>query len=667
MAEWKKVLVSGSQVHIKSITSSQVPPGGASDDVLVLGAGGEFKKVTQGSIQGQTTASFSIIGDSGTVPIFDATEDTLIITGSNGVSTTITETGDTPNVATLTINLPAGTISQSSQITLADTIGFNDYTSSLSASIALNATTASVLTTTASLFADLLEGLVASESLLRTDSGNIAQTIANNNTSITNLQTSVTALNDFTGSAVVNSDTGSLVISASVLGTTDQVTVDGHEAQGLTFGLPNDVTISGIIEADQFVISGEELVDGEAAIISGSTQFGNDSGDLHVFTGSLAITGGLVIDNGSNVVSIKSLNGSNTAGVEDIVVRDATSGELFKAGSSIGTAITGAFDSYSSSLAQSIANLNTSLVTTNASDIDDLQEISESLSLSASAGIHFSASSNGSSIPLGGTASFNASGTGLAVSYDSTGPNPTINYAIDATEIGAAIGAFSSSTQLQNELDSFYVQLSDAPVSGAEQLQALGFITASDFNQLVGTPSGLLSQSATGDSQGQIKINGVNVTINGLGTGGSPTFDNLTVQSNLTVKGSTTSLQVDNVNIEDQFILINSGADGDNDGQIEQNEQDGGIIVDNGGGSGSLLMYDSNRQVWGIVGATTASKVDFDTLSGETPVNPDVIVATVSASGDTPTDAPNYGAAESSFQKGQMHIKTTDSTIWIYV
>ena len=50
MAEWKKVLVSGSDITVAGITSSQVPAGTGTDNVVVLGANGEFKQVTQASI-----------------------------------------------------------------------------------------------------------------------------------------------------------------------------------------------------------------------------------------------------------------------------------------------------------------------------------------------------------------------------------------------------------------------------------------------------------------------------------------------------------------------------------------------------------------------------------------------------------------------------------------
>ena len=670
MADWKKVLVSGSDIHVSSITASNVPGGSSGDEVIVLGSDGGFKKVTQGSIQGTTEATFQITG-SGTADTasFDGTSDILLFTGSSGTSVDVTQTSDQ---TTIKVNLPTGTISGSSQISLINTSGFTDFSSSLAADI--SGTLINIDSANASI-TDLettLDGLVASSSQLINASSSIAADLITQGNNITNLQSSITSLETFSSSVVDVSQTGSFVVSASVIGTANEIEIIANGAQGIQIGLPNDVQIPGVLEADAIVIGGENVTETGAAIVSGSTVFGTSGGgNVHKFTGSLAITGALDINNTNTDITISELSIDDTVGIDDIIARSSTDKKLHTAGSAIGTAISGAFNSLSASIAADISGLDDSTTTTNQTDISNLQTTSQSLVDSASLGIRFETDTEGSSISLGQTASFVASGDGLTVDF-TPGTNGVIKYNINATTVGNAIGAFSSSTQLQNELDGIYVQLNpngdgtDAPISGAEQLQTLGFITASDFTQLVDVPSGLISGVLSGDagSQGTIKINNLPVSIQGLGTSDSPTFNNLTISNNLTVNGDLTSFQVDDLNIEDQFILLNSGA---NEGGGNENDKDGGIIIDNGGGSGSLFMYDFNNKAWGFRGATDSNKVDFDADSdSEGAITPEVFVGTVSSSASEPSGTPLYGI-DSSTSKGQMHINTADSSIWIYV
>ena len=83
-------------------------------------------------------------------------------------------------------------------------------------------------------------------------------------------------------------------------------------------------------------------------------------------------------------------------------------------------------------------------------------------------------------------------------------------------------------------------------------------------------------------------------------------------------------------------------------------------------------MYKKGYGVREFQGPTDpANGVDFGIASkADIPLVPDVVVATVSNATNGavgPTTAPSYGAAGSDYQKGQMHINTSDDTIWIYV
>ena len=106
-------------------------------------------------------------------------------------------------------------------------------------------------------------------------------------------------------------------------------------------------------------------------------------------------------------------------------------------------------------------------------------------------------------------------------------------------------------------------------INDALTITGAGGITSDVTNNTVtiGTAgSGFVSSSAEGDAQGQIKLNGVNVDVNALGSGDSPTFAAVTTTGNveiggdLIVTGDTIQAQVTNLNVEDQFILLNSGS-----------------------------------------------------------------------------------------------------------
>ena len=83
MANWKKVLVSGSQIHVAGITASGIPSSGSTDDRVVVfnPLDGAFKSVAQSTIQGVTEANFGITGSDGTIDLFNATADNLLFGG----------------------------------------------------------------------------------------------------------------------------------------------------------------------------------------------------------------------------------------------------------------------------------------------------------------------------------------------------------------------------------------------------------------------------------------------------------------------------------------------------------------------------------------------------------------------------------------------------------
>ena len=110
-------------------------------------------------------------------------------------------------------------------------------------------------------------------------------------------------------------------------------------------------------------------------------------------------------------------------------------------------------------------------------------------------------------------------------------------------------------------------------------------------NILTATGNAVVSASAEGDAQGQIKINGVNVNTNDLGTGDSPTFADLTLSGNLTVNGTTTTLNTATLDVEDLNITVAKNA-------ADSAAADGaGLTVD---GASATFTYSHSGTKWNM-------------------------------------------------------------------
>ena len=120
------------------------------------------------------------------------------------------------------------------------------------------------------------------------------------------------------------------------------------------------------------------------------------------------------------------------------------------------------------------------------------------------------------------------------------------------------------------------------------------------------TGDSVVSSSAEGDGQGQIKLNGVNVNTNGLGTDDSPQFTNLILSGDLTVNGTTTTVNSTEVEIGDRVIALNT-ADGAGDAGL--------YVHDTSTNQTGSLLWDSSGDFW--KGGLTGSEARFLTVDDE--------------------------------------------------
>ena len=197
-----------------------------------------------------------------------------------------------------------------------------------------------------------------------------------------------------------------------------------------------------------------------------------------------------------------------------------------------------------------------------------------------------------------GANSITTLGTVVAGDVSAILPSGTVS---SSAQITAGSGQISSSAQIADDIS--------------------GSFSAAHLNAKV---AGVISASAEGDAQGQIKFNGVNVDANALGTGDSPQFTNLTLSGNLTVNGTTTTVNSTTIEMDDNILALNGTA-----------ASKGGIAVNDATApttnSGSLL-WDGANDYW-VAGPTgSETKIFVAGATGD---------GLVSASGQIPALLPS--------------------------
>ena len=197
----------------------------------------------------------------------------------------------------------------------------------------------------------------------------------------------------------------------------------------------------------------------------------------------------------------------------------------------------------------------------------------------------------------------------------------------------AATASYASATSVTNASSSLAASITtnataisgnDTDISALQGVQ--GALVAATASYAAASTLTSVSSSLAADKQDSISVSdtsgqgGIDLTFSsdtlsgavvGLGQSDSPTFaglsvtGNTTIGGNLTVNGTASYVNTQDLFVEDRFILLNSGS---------ANPDEGGIVIDEGGAEGHAYFYDSNNVRFGFT-----SSLDATTTGGATP------------------------------------------------
>jgi hypothetical protein len=172
----------------------------------------------------------------------------------------------------------------------------------------------------------------------------------------------------------------------------------------------------------------------------------------------------------------------------------------------------------------------------------------------------------------------------------------------------------SSSAQIAVEISGAFTEVSGGLANRIETLETQGSTNASTASYVSSDNVKFASdggeQTATGVSSsiaGRVTTLEGSGTIQGVGQSDNVTFASVTttadvtVGGNLYVNGTTTAINSTNLNIEDKFILLNSGSAG-------SPSYEGGIIVESGSvaGAGNAFYFDASDNRWALKNGLSA-------------------------------------------------------------
>ena len=216
---------------------------------------------------------------------------------------------------------------------------------------------------------------------------------------------------------------------------------------------------------------------------------------------------------------------------------------------------------------------------------------------------------------------------------------------VTASFTGSLVGALTGTASFANTATSASFALTASYASNVPVTASFALTASNIFPAITNNVNNYIL-SATGEGiingESNLSFDGTLLTVNG----------NTTITGDLTVAGTASFTNVDNLNIRDKFILINSGS--------STLADSGWVTQYNAAGSGSAFYLEANST--GVYGRFA---VAYDIIGTSTSLNADeyVVTARVSASAAIPAN-PTWGG--SSNGSGNMFINSLNGDIYIY-
>ncbi len=623
MANWKKVIVSGSQAELNSLaldTALTVANGGTGASTLT--DGGVLLGSGTGAITalGQATDGQLIIGDSLADPVVAS------LGVANGVKKTVgagsltvgLETGGTGNLVNAQTDGTGVTVASTDRLLISDQ-SQNAGTGQVSYIEVSQLQTAIGGGTVTSVAISGTDGIDVDSGSPITGAGTIALGLSNvPNTSLANSSVSYGGVSVSLGGsdstpAFDLTDATSLPLTTGVSGILP-IANGGTNISSYTTG---DILYasSGTALAKLGIgTSGQILAVSSGGIVE---WINNDEGDItEIIT---PVNGGLTItDGGGPSPSIKLNLNSLTAAAVDVA---ADSIAIIDANASNG------------SRKESIADLATAMAGTNVTASSGTLNVS----VSSISGSIVSNLSGDVSVTAAGVVSVNSvQANAVALGTDTTG-----NY---VATLGSGTGVTIGSNTGEGSTPTIAVDYGTSANTAAEGNVSVTF--AGTANEIE------LSQNTFGTIGG-----GGAVTIglpNDVTIGNNLTVaNNAIISGDLTVSGTASFTHSDNLDIADKFITLSSGS---------TTATDGGIIVAQTASGATQIgeAFGFNAQAggagrWGITGSLSNDAGAIVALDQ---------MVTARSSTAAPSAAPRYGGTSG---YGNMHIDTNNEDIYIYV
>ena len=651
MANWKKVIVSGSAAELASLsldTALTVVNGGTGASTLT--DGGVLLGSGTGAVTalGQATNGQLVIGSTGNDPVLSTlTEGTgvtitntaggieIAAAGSGGTVTSVATAG-TVNGLTLT----GGTITSTGTITLGGTLAniangalTNSSVSYGGVSVALGASDATPAfdlsdATSLPLGAGTTGTLATTRggtNITSYTTGDILYTSATNTLSKLNIGATGEVLSVSAGGVVewtapttgdiTGLTSGSGITITSAIGPVPNIEVNYAGANNIILEA-QDLAGSTVATSDKIMFS-----DGSSDVSFANVSdlpFTNNAGDIESVAN--AANGGLTVGSGTGPdVTLKlNFNDLPAAAVDvaadSIAIIDANDSNLSKkaAFSAIMTAVAGTGLTATSGVLSTTTNpqITASIYTGITGDV---------------------------SITAGGVSSVNSvQANSVALGTDTTGDYVANLGAGTGVTIASNTGEGSTPTIAVN-----YGSAANNAVAGATTLAVLGTTNEIEVSSGASAALGAGNRSITVGLPNDVTITN-NLTVS----------NNAIISGDLTVSGTASFTHSDNLDIADKFITLSSGSIG---------ATDGGIIVAQGASGATQFgeAFGFNAQAggngrWGITGSLdndAGSIVALDQL------------VTVRNSTSAPAADPIYGGTSG---YGNMHVDTATADIYIY-